>query len=105
VVFIYQAFFVSLDALNYYTTYLRASVWMNEKIWATQENLRRYGPSVKMPSSGTFATDGRLFDWDLSYAAIDTQCGLCRIDLAFAWKQGAKVRRIARTAFARYEEK
>ena len=104
VVFIYEALFVSLDGFNYYTSYLRAAAWMNEKIWTSQEYLKRYGPQVQMPTSGELVTGNRRYEWSLSYPPIDASGGLYKIDLVFMWKQGKKDYRITRTAFARYEE-
>ena len=44
IISIYQALFITLDAFTYCANYFEVSPQINERIWQTQEELRRFGP-------------------------------------------------------------
>ena len=52
--FIYEAFFDSLDLFNYCSNHLRAISWADEKIWQTQDSLGRLGPEAHIQTAGEF---------------------------------------------------
>ena len=106
IVLIYQSFFTSLDSLNYCATYLDIGNWANEKIWQTQDDLKRLGLLASIETAGSFSNRNRDFSWNLSYGLIDVESHLYRIILVVLQENG-ELRRIAllRTAYVAYEEK
>lgn len=106
VVMIYEAYFLSLYTFNYCYDYLNIVSWADEQIWQAQDDLSRLGALSQPEVSGEFRKNNKDFKWDLSYASMGGACGLYSVDLAINWHEGAKTRRLTRTAFAlRYEEK
>ncbi len=103
-VFIYEAFFSSLDAFNYCSNYLNVASWMDEKVWQAQEALGRFGPQAKIQTAGMFTSNNKDFKWSLSNRLIDKKEGLYRIDLALSWQEGSRKRKLTRAAYALYEE-
>ncbi len=107
IVFLYEAFFKSLDAYNYYRSFLEVAAWADEKIWLTQDALRLSGGRADIDRSGELNTQGKAFRWNVSYGLLDSSpdSGLYKIDLALSWKEGRRQRELTRAAYALYEEK
>jgi len=100
IVAIYQALFITLDAFNYCANYLEVVSQVNERIWQTQEELRRFGPEAKITTAGTFPLEAKRLDWELSYVIVDIASDLYKIDLTTSWKSGRRIAQITRTAYA-----
>ena len=107
IVFLYEAFFRSLDAYNYYRSFLEVVPWADEKIWLTQEALRESGARADIDKDGQFNTQGKVFRWNVSYGLLDSSLdsSLYKIDLALSWKEGKRQLELTRAAYALYEEK
>jgi prepilin-type N-terminal cleavage/methylation domain-containing protein len=105
IVFIYQAFFISLNSFEYYNNYLKVSSWLNEKIWEAQDNLFRLGSLAQIYSSGSLKVDNNNFVWNLSYGLIDEAENLYQIDLALSWQEGKRRVNLTRNAYALYKKK
>ena len=106
-VLIYEAFFTSLDAYNYYFNYLNVAAFADEKIWEAQDTLTHFASLQDLESKGTFTRGSRRFSWDLSYGAIDKvkeECQLFKVDLKLSWREGKKVANLSRSAYALYEK-
>ncbi|MFH1578367.1 MAG: prepilin-type N-terminal cleavage/methylation domain-containing protein [Candidatus Omnitrophota bacterium] len=97
-VMIYQAFFISLDTLDYHLNHLKVQLWMDEKIWQLQDSLRQYEFLNPTQTSGTFVIKGKKISWDMSYAVIEAD-ELYRVTLNTSWKQGARKVKLLRTAY------
>lgn len=102
-VLIYESFFITLDSFNYYSNYLNVASWMDEKIWAAQDNLSRFGPSSQIDTTGEFINRNRNFRWNLSYNLIGKN--LYQIDLTLSWQEGKRFVKLLRSTYAMYEEK
>jgi prepilin-type N-terminal cleavage/methylation domain-containing protein len=105
IVLVYEAFFVSLDALGYCHSYLQVASQLDEKIWSAQDNLQRLGASARIESGGSFENNHKAFNWNLSYYLIDEAENLYRIDSEMLWQEGKKNVSLSRNAYALYEEK
>lgn len=105
IVLIFESFFISLDAFNYYFDYLNVASWVNEKVWQAQDNISRFAGLADMKTSGSFVIRNKKFTWNLSYGLTDGREKLYRIDLALAGQQGKRPIRLSRTAYAIYEER
>jgi len=104
-VFIYEAFFISLDSFNYCSNYLNVASWGDEKVWQAQDNLTRLGPQAQIEDSGVFSNRNKNFSWRLSHDLIDEAGGLYKIDLTLSWKEGPRNVKLSRAAYAKYEKK
>jgi prepilin-type N-terminal cleavage/methylation domain-containing protein len=104
IVFIYQAFFTSLDTFSYCANYLDVGSWSNEKIWEVQNKIKCFGPSVPIETTGSFTKRNRNFEWGLSYGLIDMAADLYEINLAVLQQEGKRRVVLVRTAYVVYEE-
>lgn len=103
-VLIFEAFFSSLDAFNYYLNYLNAANFAEEIIWQAQDNIKRFGSLANMENSGEIDGKNEKFSWSLISLPIDNDAKLYRINLLFSWKQGKKDQKITRHAYAKFNE-
>ena len=102
-VLIHEAYFISLDAYNYYANYVKTAPWMDELIWQAEDNLRQSGNLGQTPQNGELANAGSNTAWDLSFAPLDIQ-DLYRIDSGLEWQAGKRKVRLTRSAYALYEK-
>lgn len=104
VVFISETLFRSLDAFHYCYNYLNLAAQMDEKIWQAQEGLTRLG---QIPPEGESALSlgKQKFPFQLSYALLNAEESLYRIDLLVSWQEGARRIRLSRAAYAIYQPK
>lgn len=103
IVFLYQAFFISLDAFDYYDNYIHTAHWMDEQIWQAQNQLSCFGPEAKIASGGDLERSGRVFNWNLYYNLEDASGSLYWIRLDLSWKRGKRQLELSREAYALYE--
>lgn len=101
----YGGLFVLMDAFDYYMNYLSVHNWANEKAWQAQDELMRWGPQAQVETQGEFFKGAKNIIWNLSYNLVDEEARLYKIDLALNWKQGARMIRLTRSAYACFEEK
>jgi len=102
-VLIHEAFFISLDSINYCSNYLNVMPWMNEKLWEAQDNLGRYGTLGTTGTGGKFTSGNKDFNWILSYSLKD---GLYKIAVSLSWREGRRRIWLTRDAYAiAYEKK
>ena len=104
IISIYQALFITLDAFTYCAHYFEVSPQINERIWQTQEELRRFGPEAKISTGGVFTAGEKQLPWELSYVIVDVSSDLYKIDLATSWKSGKRTVQISRSAYALYKD-
>jgi len=103
-VLIYEAFFISLDAYNYYVDYLNVSNWADDKIWQAQAKLRQAEP-FNPQEYGEFKDNDRIYSWNLNYGLLDEQTGLYAIDLYLSWKAGKKEFIVVRNTYDILQQK
>jgi prepilin-type N-terminal cleavage/methylation domain-containing protein len=101
VVFIYEAFFISLNTYNYCTNYLGVANWMNEKIWQAQDSLTHLG-TWAYDREGTLVYNNRDFKWNLTYSPVQETQDLYKIDLLISWQEGSSKKSLTRSAYALY---
>jgi prepilin-type N-terminal cleavage/methylation domain-containing protein len=99
VVFIYEALFTSLDTFNYYYHYFSIAPWADEKIWMSQDAVRRLGSAAQLADEGHLTVNNRPVQWGLTYESLDEAAGLYKINLLISWKQGKKEYKVKRTAY------
>ncbi|MFC1658532.1 type II secretion system protein J [Candidatus Omnitrophota bacterium] len=97
-VMVYQAFFVCLDAFDYYLNHLNVQLWLDEMIWAMQDDFRQYGFFQPSQTSGGFVMGNKGFHWNMNYDAR-TPDELYQISLNVFWKQGARNINLPRVAY------
>jgi hypothetical protein len=109
IVFIYESFFISLDAFSYCSDYLNTASWVGEKIWHIQDDINRYGFLARIDKRGKFTRNNRNFYWNVSCNLVNEtpDLDLYKIDLDLSWQTGSKKLKLSRTAYAtyKYEEK
>lgn len=103
-VLIYNSFFTSVDAFDYYSTLYKTIPWMDEKIWETQDSLARLGPGASVETGGSLNSANKNILWNLSFVPINSAGNLYRIDLILFWPQGNKKIQLSRSAYASYEK-
>jgi len=103
-VLIYEAFFISLDAFNYYSCYLNAVAVMDEKLWDAQNSLTCYGQAAQIQGGGGFTRKNRKYAWEVSYRLIGEK-GLYAVNVSMRWNQGKKVFNLKRSTYALYAER
>lgn len=104
IVLIYNAFFISLDSLNYYSDYLTVAPWMDEKIWQAQASLNSQGLLAQPAENGDFISKNKKFNWHLTFQPINETQDLFKINLALFWQQGRKNKKLSRVAYALYKK-
>ncbi|MFH1593564.1 MAG: prepilin-type N-terminal cleavage/methylation domain-containing protein [Candidatus Omnitrophota bacterium] len=106
ILLIYQAFFTTLDAFNYYSNYLNLAPWIGEKVWEAQDELVRLGPRAQLAKSGGFRRRNKDCKWSLSYSAIDrsTDRDLYRVNVMLSWLEGKKRIELKRIGLAIHEK-
>jgi prepilin-type N-terminal cleavage/methylation domain-containing protein len=102
---IYEAFFMSLDAVNYCEDYLNNLSLVDEKICLAQDLLYRQGPEAKIDTSGDFTRNHRNFRWALSYFPVGGIKNLYQVTSSIRWTNGKRKALLVRSAYAIYNEK
>lgn len=105
VVFIYEAFFVMLDAFSGCRDYLTLGFWAEERLWAARDSLCRSGPLGLGHQQGFLRQAGRDVKWHLSYHLISTGPDLYRVSLDLDWRGRKKQEELARAAYVIYEKR
>ena len=104
-VLLYNAFFISLDSFNYYSNYLKALPWMEEKVWRSQDFLTHLKSSEQIDRDGEFKSGNKSFIWHLAFNQVNDLDGLYKIALTVFWRQGRKDVSLSRVAYAIYQPK
>jgi len=104
IVLIYEAFFISLDAFNYYDDYMKTVSWVDNKIWQAEDNIARTGSLREMDRGGSFTIDNSGFNWKLSYDPVGGMDKLYKVNVILWADRGKRPVTISRTAYAVYKE-
>ena len=99
---IYRSYFVALDSFNYYSTFLKVTPWMDEKIWEAQDGIRRQGGVSA--GSGQLKIDNKNIDWEMSFHSLGADT-LFEVNLKLSWEQGSRKVKLSRSAYAIYAKK
>jgi prepilin-type N-terminal cleavage/methylation domain-containing protein len=102
---IYQSFFIAVDSFSYYSTLLKITPFMDEKIWQAQNDLKYSGSKAFIPTGGQLEIDNKSMDWGLTYNSLDQTDNLYQVDLELSWPQGSRKVRLSRSAYALHLEK
>jgi hypothetical protein len=105
IVLIYEAFFISLDSFDYCDNYLNVAPWMDEKVWAVENDIRCFGTLTGTETKGEFRIGSKNLDWLLSYDVLDKEQALYKIDLEVSWQEGKRKIKLTRNAYAMFEKK
>jgi prepilin-type N-terminal cleavage/methylation domain-containing protein len=104
ILFIYEAFFISIDLYNYCSDYMKVSYFPDEKIWQAQDSLARSGNPGDIEKEGELVVNNKSFFWYLAIDAIDEPAGLYKINMSLYWRSGKRNINLARTAYAIYDK-
>ncbi|MCX5694077.1 MAG: prepilin-type N-terminal cleavage/methylation domain-containing protein [Candidatus Omnitrophica bacterium] len=102
---IYQSFFIAIDSFNYYSTSLKITPWMDEKIWQAQNELKHSGSLGVMTTSGQAEINNKSVDWSLGYNSVGSSDNLFKVDLMLSWSQGLRQIKLSRSTYAIYSVK
>ena len=102
---IYQSFFIAVDSFNYYSTLLKITPWMDEKIWQAQNDLKHLGSGAAVPAGGQLEVNNKSINWGLTYNPVGQMDRLYQIDLVVFWPQGLRQVKLSRSAYAIQPEK
>ncbi len=104
-IMIYEALFKTMSAYEFYARYLTISPWMNEKIFAAQEALRRPETGPNIETSGEVTIRGQRFRWNIVNNPVPDVSGLIGIQLGVFTSTGQRQVRFVRDAYALVEQK
>lgn len=102
---IYQSFFIAADAFNYYSTLLKITPWMDEKIWQAQNDLKHLGMSAAATAGGRLEMNNKNISWGLDITSLNQTESFYQVDLVVFWPQGARQVKLSRSAYAMHLEK
>lgn len=106
---IHQSFFIAADSFNYYSTLLKITPWMDEKIWQAQNELRHVGPGATIPAGGELLVNNKSINWSLAFNSLDNSLdqkdSLYEVDLVASWPQGSRQAKLSRSAYAIHVKK
>jgi prepilin-type N-terminal cleavage/methylation domain-containing protein len=102
---IYQSFFIAVDSFNYYSTLLKVTPWMDEKIWQAQNEIRHRGTGAGLSAGGQLEVNNKNIAWSLSYNSVDQAESLYQANLVLFWPQGLRQVKLFRSAYAIYSKK
>lgn len=103
---VYNAFFVSLDGLNYYSNYLRVFPFLDEVFWQAQNAISRQGKLGNSASKGEFKAGNRNVSWNIAYAPQDennTALAFYKVDLLVSFNTSRGQVNLSRAGYALYE--
>ncbi|MFA5118406.1 MAG: prepilin-type N-terminal cleavage/methylation domain-containing protein [Candidatus Omnitrophota bacterium] len=100
IVFIYEAFFVSLRAYNYYENYLNVAPWMDDKLWEVQDSFTRTGAYDATAAEGEIIVEGRTYTWQVSGAPEGDGSSLYAIELALSRHESKNDFQVKRAVYA-----
>jgi len=100
IVFIYEAFFVSLRAYNYYENYVNVAPWMDEKLWEVQDAFTRTGAYEATAPEGELVAEGRTYAWQLSSELVDSGSNLYSIGLSLTRHESKNDFQVKRAVYA-----
>lgn len=103
---VYNAFFVSLDGLNYYSDYLRVFPLLDEVFWQAQNALSLQGKLENSAARGEFKAGNRDVSWNISYALedeINDAAALYKITFSASFNTGRGQISLSRTGYVLYE--
>ncbi|MBU0504253.1 MAG: prepilin-type N-terminal cleavage/methylation domain-containing protein [Candidatus Omnitrophica bacterium] len=101
-VFIYEAFFISLDTFRYYSDYLNIAPKAEEILWLTQDSLIRTGVVYNMDQAGGSVindSSGILLNFNIASSLVDDKYGLYEVGLNAVWKNGKRLRSTTRDSY------
>jgi prepilin-type N-terminal cleavage/methylation domain-containing protein len=106
---IHQSFFIAVDSFNYYSTLLKVTPWMDEKIWQAQNDLKHSGAAAAIPAGGLLEVNNKIINWGLTHNSLDSSLdqkdSLYQVDLVLFWPQGPRQAKLSRSAYAIHSEK
>ena len=106
---IHQSFFIAVDSFNYYSTLLKVTPWMDEKIWQAQNDLKYSGPAGNISGAGSLEVNNKSINWSLDYSSLgssaDEKANLYQVGLVLSWPQGSRQAKLSRSAYAIHSEK
>jgi hypothetical protein len=105
IILIFEALFISLDAFNYYSHYLKISQWIEEKVWEAGNELAVAGPKANIAAQGALDIDGKAFEWSVSYSPVDAVMGLYRLSCSISWPESKRQVRLSRDTYVFYQER
>ena len=97
---IFESFFISMDAFGYYSNYLTAHWWINEKIWELENKLMQEEYLKIESGGGVFKTANRNFRWSASVNPVDEANGVYKLDVSVYWQEGKRERFVYRGTYA-----
>jgi len=102
---IYQSFFIAVESFNYYSTLLKVTPWMDEKIWQAQNELKLLGSGAAISSGGQVNINNKDISWGLTYNGLDQSGTFYNVDLVASWPQGIRQAKLSRSVYAIYTKK
>jgi len=106
---VYNAFFISLQGLNYSSDYLRVFPLLDEVFWQAQNSLSLQGKLENSFSRGEFKAGKRIVSWNVSYNLEDeihdasSLSRLYKVNLLVSFNAAGKQARLSRTGYALYQ--
>jgi prepilin-type N-terminal cleavage/methylation domain-containing protein len=98
-VMIYQAFFSSLNSLNYVSDRLLVDLEINNRIWELEDLFHRSQGGFDAPASGEVKYGDRRFTWKVLSSLIEGTTSLYKMEITFYWVDRGKQHKLTRYAY------
>ena len=96
---IQEGFLRSAYLYGRYADTMRASVWMNERLWQAREAVL-FTDTPPEPDGGEFTAEGKSFRWALGVEALPLAKDLYALKLTVDWREGDHPISIVREIYA-----
>lgn len=96
---IQEGFLRSAHLYGRYTNTMRASVWMNERLWRAREAVL-FSEEPPSPDGGEFTAEGTSFKWLLGVEPLPKARRLYALKLTVDWREGSRPLSLVREIYA-----
>ncbi len=96
---IQEGFLRSAYLYGRYANTMRASVWVNERLWQAREAVL-FSEDPPAPDGGEFTSEGVPFRWALGVEALPLAKDLYALKLTVDWSEGGRPLSLVREIYA-----
>lgn len=96
---IQEGFLRSAHLYGRYANTMRASVWMNERLWQARETAL-FSEDPPPPDGGEFTSEGIPFRWSLGVSELPLTERLYALKLTVNWNEGGRPLSLVREIYA-----
>ena len=98
-VMVFHSFFISLDNSVYLLNRLNASLNISNKIWESQDSLRRSTNLYSMPGSSGGVPSPKAYSCVAYPNVLNSEYGLYELKVTCSWQENARTVSLSRSAY------